>query len=66
MIRQHNPARTDADPGSDHRDVSDHDFWGGTRDAWNVVVFGQPIARIAELISQASQVQGVAQRLGIT
>jgi len=61
MVRQHDPARTDADGAGPGGDMADHDGSGGRGDARHVVMLGQPEAVIALGFGQLSEVERVFQ-----
>ncbi len=42
VVRQHHPARTDAEGSGDSGKLSDQDFGNGGGDTGHVVVFGDP------------------------
>ena len=44
-------------------DVADHDFRRGAGDQRRVVMLGQPVARVAELVGELREVERVAQRV---
>ena len=46
------------------RDLPDHQVGRGARDRSKVVMLGEPVADIAELIDMARQIDAVAQRRG--
>ena len=62
MVRQHDPARADANRFGATGDVSDHDRRRGARDAGQVVMFRQPIAVVAPLFRVLREVERVAER----
>src|SRR5829696_2804283 len=63
MVREHHAARADADALRHGRDLPDHDLGRGARDGGQVVVLGDPVARIAEAVGELREVERVPQRL---
>ena len=67
MIRQHDAAGTNADGRGYPGDLTDHHGSRSTGDADHVVMFRQPIARVAPCFRMRCEVQGIEQCLtGIT
>ena len=64
MVRQHDPARADADRRRGGGHVPDDHRGGGARDARHVVMLGQPEPPVAPALRVPRQVRGVAQRHG--
>ena len=62
VIRQHHPAGADADVLGHRRDLPDHHIGRGARDGSKVVMLGEPVADIAELVDMAGKVDALAQR----
>ena len=62
MVGQHHAAGADADVPGHRGDLPDHQVGRGARDRRQIVVFGQPVADIAERVGMARQVDAVAQR----
>ena len=52
--------RADADVRRRRRDLPDHDFWRRTGDAREVMMFREPVARIAEAVGKPRQIERVA------
>ena len=63
VVRQHDPAGTDADRRGARGEVADDDGRRGARDARHVVVLGDPVARVAEPLGVAGEVEAVAERV---
>ena len=57
MIRQHHPAGPDADPLRPLADVGDDHRGGSARDPAQVVVLGDPVAVVAELLRMLREVE---------
>ena len=64
MVGQHDAAGADPDVLRDGRDLADHQVRRRARDGGEVVMLGEPVADIAELIGMARQIDAVAQRRG--
>ena len=64
MVGQHHAAGADPDVPGHGRDLPDHQIGRGARHRGEVVMFGQPVADIAEAIGMARQIDAVAQRRG--
>ena len=64
VVGQHHAAGTDPDMAGDRGDLPDHDVGRGARDRRQIVMLGQPISGVAELIDMARQIDAVAQRRG--
>ena len=65
VVRQHDPARADADRRRAGGDVRDHDRGRGAGDAGHVVVLGEPEAPVAEplgVLGQVERVRGARRR----
>ena len=63
VVRQHDPARADADRGGGAGHVCDQHLGGGARDARGVVVLGQPVAVVAERLGGRCELDGLRERL---
>src|SRR5260221_11639867 len=61
MVRQHDAAGTYAYALGRRRDLPDHDLGCGTRDRRQVVMFGDPIARVAKAVGEPREVERIAQ-----
>jgi len=61
VVREHDPTGPDAEAGGGGRDGGDEDFGRGAREAGRGVVFGDPVAVVAEGVGESRQVDGVAQ-----
>ena len=64
MVRQHHAAGADPDAAGHRGDLPDHEVGRRARHRGEVVMFGQPVAGIAERIGVARQIDAVAQRRG--
>ena len=64
VVRQHHPAGANPNSFGDCRDLADHDIGRRARDRRQVVVLGEPVARIAEPVGVFGKIDRVAQRLG--
>ena len=64
MVRQHHAAGADPDVAGHRGDLPDHDIGRRARDRSEIVMFGQPVADIAERVGVARQIDAVAQRRG--
>ena len=64
MVGQHHAAGADPDAACHRGDLPDHDVGRGARHRGEVVMFGQPVADIAQRIGMARQIDAVAQRRG--
>ena len=64
MVRQHHAAGADPDAAGDRGDLPDHQVGRRARHRREIVMFGQPVADIAERVGVARQVDAVAQRHG--
>ena len=62
VVRQHHAARADADVRRRGRDLADHDLGRGTGDVREIVMLGDPIARVAEPVRKPREIERVAQR----
>ena len=62
VVREHDPARADADRARAAGDVRDHDRGGGARDAGRVVMLREPEAVVAPALRVLREVERVAQR----
>ncbi len=62
VIGQHHPAGADTEVLRHRRDLPDHHVGRRARDGGEVVMFGEPVAGIAEPIDVARQIDAVAQR----
>ena len=62
VVRQHDAARADAHVLGNRGDLADHDVGRGAGDRRQVVVLGDPVAREAEPVGEAGEVERVAQR----
>ena len=62
MVRQHHATGADAEVFGDRRDLPDHHVGRGARHRSEVMMLGEPVADIAELVDMARQVDAVAQR----
>ena len=63
VVWEHDPARTNTDPRGGLGNVPDHERRGRTRHSRCVVVFGEPVAVVAEDIRPPGKVDGVARRV---
>ena len=63
VVGQHDATRADADGRGAGGDMADDDGGRGTRDARHVVMFGEPVAVVAEPLGVAGEVERVLQRL---
>ena len=61
VIGQHDAAGADADTRRDVGHVADHDFRHGAGDQRRVVMLGEPVARVAELVGKPREIERVAQ-----
>ncbi len=61
MIGQHDAARADTDAPGATGNMADQHGGGGTGDAGHVVVFGQPVAAVAQRIGMLGQFQHVGE-----
>ena len=66
MVREHDPARADADRARPAGDVRDHDRGRGARDAGRVVMLREPEALVAPALGVLCEVERVAQRAADT
>src|SRR5688572_196619 len=64
MVRQHHAAGADADRRGAAGDVADQHRRRRARDAGHVVVLGEPVAAVAEVLGMARGVERVAERPG--
>ena len=60
VVGQHHPTGADADVRRRRRDLPDHDFRRRTGDAREVMMFREPVARIAEAVGKPRQIERVA------
>jgi hypothetical protein len=60
VIREHDASRSNANARGARRDVSDHHRRRRTRDAWHVVMLGEPEAVVAQLLGVACQLERIA------
>jgi hypothetical protein len=63
VVGQHDAAGADPDRFRSAGDVADDNRGGGARDTAHVVVFGDPVARVAERFGVPGKVAGVVERL---
>ncbi len=56
VVRQHDPARTDADFTRSLRDVADRHRSGGAGDPNHVVMLGEPIAMVAPALGMLGEI----------
>ena len=63
MVWQHDAASAYPNAGRTGGNVSERHRGRRTRDAWQIVVLGHPVAPVSESFNVASEVQRVAQRL---
>jgi hypothetical protein len=61
VIRQHDAAGAHANPAGAAGQVADDDRSGGARDPLHVVMLGDPVARVAQALGVARELEGVAQ-----
>ncbi len=64
VVGEHDPAGAHPDPLRHARELSDQDLGRGAGDAREVVVLGQPVALVAELVGEPGKLEGVAKRMG--
>src|SRR5215203_6659276 len=64
VVGEHDPPCANPDPLRYASDLPDHDLRSRAGDARQVVVLGQPVAFVAELVSEPSKLERVAERLG--
>ena len=64
VVGQHHPAGADPDMAGHRGDLPDHQVGRGARDRGQIVMFGQPVADIAQRIGVARQIDAVAQGHG--
>ena len=64
VVGQHDPARADPDRRGRRRDLADQHRGGGGRDAFHVVMFGDPVARVAQPLGVLRERDAVVERLG--
>ncbi len=55
VIRQHDAARADANVFCNGGNVADHHFGHGAGDQRRIVMLGQPVARVAQLIGERAR-----------
>ena len=63
VVRQHHAAGADAHVLGHRGDLADHDVGRGACDIREVVVLGEPVARVAEPVGEARKVERIAKRL---
>ncbi len=64
MVRQHDTGRSDPNALGGLPDMREHDRGRGARDPRHAMMFGDPIARIAERLGMPCEIGGVGERLG--
>ena len=64
VVGQHDPACTDSNARCSSGDMTDHDRGCRTRDAGHVVMLGQPVPVVAELLRMPSEVERPAKCIG--
>src|SRR5690242_8201193 len=63
VMRQHDATGPHTDGRSRFRYRTDQDLGAGAGESGSSMVFGQPIARVAETVGQPREVDGIAERV---
>jgi len=62
MIGQHHAARSDANTAGGVRHGADHHLGRGAGNQGRVVVFGEPVARVAKILGESREIERIVQR----
>jgi len=63
VVRQHHAAGADAQVFRHRRNLADHDIWGRTGDGREIMMFGDPVAPVAQAVGMSRKVERIAQGL---